>query len=1195
MIGFDTIANILIVIDTILLILLLTINTPKRYRYKQFFSPLIALGLFVVGMYLYAEFTHKGWLYDLIQHSVWLQSLFNELEETIKNLMISLGVDASVLKLLIWSAIDTLILSIFVIVKSLIVLLIVVISFFKKTHTSAWSALAYEQKKDDIYIKNHMIYYNQLFLAAGLLFFSLLIASMFYEVIPHLLSLGFLLILETGLFLGGKHSYADAMELSVDPISSKKLLDLERLLKNYITLFEERVLVHGKSFTEKQITKKGRSAEEELTDAINSFVTAIEEGKVENLLINNAFCDQYIDPMRLFFFQMYQRNYKVLVVACDRKRRDALLEWFDTITTRELYHVGSCSNYFQAENNHVLIDTEIALINTITSLNSLEEYKVILNLNTQQLLQSDTRNFNLLLSIYKDKVGNYPSVFSFTNVNHAYEESFNQLLMGSDDTHDIQLPILHDMQELLFAVLRSEGITQFQSYYEEWDGREEYIGKEMALVYLAGKEGLSDIGVMSFSSPLGEELEELKKPAIAGKYADFESIVNQFSMDICINKDVQHFPLYVINDNFHLLETLAKAKNFIHSDQVIILVVSPPYALRDFFAHKHGTFKGKDLYDRFSLVGHMDNQEAAFILLYRLLYGKVHEKNIHLPGNEPVYKKSIVNFINDALDMALSVEQLTIEEEVSSDNKIYSLSTTNEIKSLEEITIVDMHHNVLDTLSKNDVYLKYLPGMLIANNGKLYEIVNIDIIGRQLIVNNIQTKQIPTYAIPIFIDHIVELNTDARQSSIEVDQQYNPDIILKQFHSGGVNQKFILQNLNYRLSISSYYEYKELHNSNRIVLSEPWEKTVKETNILKVNYDLDYDVDDTLRSMIAYFVDEILKSQFTAQYHMIAVRTVLKDNSPYKINMNFEGDICLCFFDLTGENSRLLNSIYHHFDDLLRILYDYLKWVLENDPEKVTFPQKDGQNIVHTDKLKSLFEIVSIITHPIRLGTKEDVNQVKIDESTSQRKCTFCWESKSVNEMEVLDDGRVRCSTCKKASPETEADYNKFIIDIKKYMKQKYNVDIAEEIKFKITDSNTLNQSARGVNDRLAVGFARDGDKYEIWAENGSPDFQIGEVLAHEMSHIWQYHNLNMEKLADDLVKIEGLAHWVGITYLEDNHPRLQHIIEAEKQRNDEYGQGYRYVEDLLAKQHASMSVIDRIFRRKSANPFPIYIENFGK
>ena len=105
-------------------------------------------------------------------------------------------------------------------------------------------------------------------------------------------------------------------------------------------------------------------------------------------------------------------------------------------------------------------------------------YEVITNLNTQQLLQSDTRNFNLLLSIYKDKVGNYPSVFSFTNVNHAYEESFNQLLMGSDDTHDIQLPILHDMQELLFAVLRSEGITQFQSYYEEWDGREEYIGKE---------------------------------------------------------------------------------------------------------------------------------------------------------------------------------------------------------------------------------------------------------------------------------------------------------------------------------------------------------------------------------------------------------------------------------------------------------------------------------------------------------------------------------------------------------------------------------------------------------------------------------------------------------------------------------------------------------------------------------------------
>lgn len=1197
MISFDTVANILIVLDTVLFILLLVINVPKRYRYRQLFSALFASGLFVVGFYLYAELSHKGWLYDLLQHSAWFQSLFTELKETLYNLLVPFGIDTSVFKLLIWSALDTLILAIFVLLKLLLVLFMVVIAFFKKNHTLTWSAVAYEQKKDDIYIKDHMIYYSQLFLAAGIMAFSLLIASIFYDSIPHLLSLSFLLILETGLFLGGKHSYADAMELSVDPIGSTKLLDLQRLLKTYIALFKERIVIHGISHTEKQNIKNGRSAEEELTDAINNFVMGIEEDKVENLLINNAFCDQYINPLRLFFFQMYQRNYKVLVVACDRKRRDTLLEWFGTITTKELYHVGSCSNSLHVENNHVLIDTEIALINTITTMNSLEEYKVVLNLNTQQLIESDTRYFNLLLSIYRDKVGKYPSVFSFANVNHAYEESFNQLLMGSDDTHDIQLPVSHDKQELLYAVFRSEGVTQFQSYYEELNGREEYVGKEMALVYLAGKEGISNIGTMSSFSPLGEELEELKKPGIAGEYADFESIVNQFSMNVCITKDMQHFPLYVIYDNFHLLETYLKAKSFIHSEEVIVLIVSPPYALRDFFAHQLEAFEKKDLFDRFSPVGHMDDGEAAFILLYRLLYGQVQAKDIHLPRNKPVYKQSIVNFINSNLDMSLSVEQLAIEEESGSGSKVYALATTSEIKSLEEMTIVDRHHNILDTFSKNDAYLKYLPGMLIANNGKLYEIISIDFAGKNLIVNNIQTKQIPIYTIPILINHIVELNRGEKENADDLHKKiHNTDITLKQFHSGGIEQKITLENLNYELSINSYHEYKELQNPNQIFLHETWKKSFKETEILKVSYKVDHDVDDTLRAMIAYFVDEILKSQFTAQYHLVAVRVVLQEaDSPYKVRMSCNDDLCLCFFDLTGENKRLLNSIYHHFDDLLRILYDYLKWVLENDPKEMTFPQKDGYDIVNLDKLKTLFKIISAITHPVRLGTKENVNQVDLDEGTRRQQCTFCWESKSTNDMERLDDGRIRCSTCKKGALETTADYSQLITDIKKYMKQKYDIEIVEEIKFKITDSNTLNQASRGVNDRLAVGFARSGDKYEIWAENGSPDFQIGEVLAHEMSHIWQYHNLNMEKLADDLVKIEGLAQWVGITYLEDHHPRLKHIVEAEKERSDEYGQGYRYVEDLLTKQRDSMSLIDRILRKRGRNPFLIYIEYFGK
>lgn len=204
-----------------------------------------------------------------------------------------------------------------------------------------------------------------------------------------------------------------------------------------------------------------------------------------------------------------------------------------------------------------------------------------------------------------------------------------------------------------------------------------------------------------------------------------------------------------------------------------------------------------------------------------------------------------------------------------------------------------------------------------------------------------------------------------------------------------------------------------------------------------------------------------------------------------------------------------------------------------------------------------------------------------------------------------MDDGRKRCNNCKKESVE-EVDnvtYTDLVYKAKEYLEKKYKIEITENISVEIINAKKLAEFQNktfmpisGFNPR-AVGLAvmnENGKK--ILIENGAPIFRIMATMVHELTHIWQFTHLSFDKMDNDLIKIEGQAQWTELTHIEENYPHKKEYVESEKARNDEYGQGYAYVNNLLVKEKTqSYNPLDVWSKNKAGNPFEVYMALFAK
>lgn len=186
--------------------------------------------------------------------------------------------------------------------------------------------------------------------------------------------------------------------------------------------------------------------------------------------------------------------------------------------------------------------------------------------------------------------------------------------------------------------------------------------------------------------------------------------------------------------------------------------------------------------------------------------------------------------------------------------------------------------------------------------------------------------------------------------------------------------------------------------------------------------------------------------------------------------------------------------------------------------------------------------------------------------------CDFCGVELTGAESEVLSDGRERCMNCSRTAVKTEAEFRKLYQDAARGMELFYGVRITVPVKIQMVNAKRLHRSlgktfvptAKPDGRTLGVAIKR-GNDYSILLENGSPRMSSLMTLVHEMTHIWQYLNWDMDAIRRkygaemELEVYEGMAKWSEIqyAYLMGETAEAKRAEICTRVRQDEYGRGF--------------------------------------
>lgn len=160
-----------------------------------------------------------------------------------------------------------------------------------------------------------------------------------------------------------------------------------------------------------------------------------------------------------------------------------------------------------------------------------------------------------------------------------------------------------------------------------------------------------------------------------------------------------------------------------------------------------------------------------------------------------------------------------------------------------------------------------------------------------------------------------------------------------------------------------------------------------------------------------------------------------------------------------------------------------------------------------------------------------------------QERCDFCFSELSGNDYVVLGDGRSRCHECSRTAVKSLEEFVSIHDTVLRNLRLFFGIRINVPVRVQMVNSKKLHRKLgksfvpTPKADGRVLGVAiKDRKGYSILVENGAPKLQSTMTMVHEMIHIWQYTNWDMEQIKntygqEELEIYEGMAKWVEIQY----------------------------------------------------------------
>jgi len=656
----------------------------------------------------------------------------------------------------------------------------------------------------------------------------------------------------------------------------------------------------------------------------------------------------------------------------------------------------------------------------------------------------------------------------------------------------------------------------------------------------------------------------------------------------------------------------------------LIHVISLPYLYRDFMAAHFEFFYAAPM-QAFCPKKAQSRFNTAFSLLQKLLLFELSAQELAgeltpvKSDDQPIAEKICVLF-HEIFGIRHVLPFLSIKPKYNFDialNKFilthsYSISADHFTEKIDELTPITIKDNetgaALMQLNYGNLYQNYLPFQIHYFNGKAYEIpAIIDWTNQCMVVNHYTRFSYATYR-PCLSVHIKSIMPPLTPDHVKQDRNVIFNLLEGEVtistmgfvkHFNGI--RFLHEN--------DDFSYQPL--SKEQVPARDY----RSARILKIDFPSAFSSGLFLQTL-AIVLQEAFYTIFADNHKYLCATTIRQTG--FTIATRCLIPECISDKPETLKNSLLIiedsfedagavQCIFDHWEYILLTIDDYLEWCISGNVERHESFRFEGLNgsadnlskhnapagtYLHygfqgypifldpVEAKRLLGELLG--QNPITTKRKNFYASAKVYEGSpfsDYNACDLCGLQLPVKELDKLTDGRHRCKDCGEtavnAVPELEAIFQEGRYFLENTLGLGDTLPTGINVRFTNAGEVMQNLSSQIFMptpgfDHRAVGFARDNGNglYEIFIENGAPFHRTLDTVVHELAHIWQYKNLNMDLLRKDYgnLLIEGHALWAGLKMLETRGLAPQYC-ELEKIRDDDYGKGYSLVLHLF-EQH---------------------------
>ena len=287
----------------------------------------------------------------------------------------------------------------------------------------------------------------------------------------------------------------------------------------------------------------------------------------------------------------------------------------------------------------------------------------------------------------------------------------------------------------------------------------------------------------------------------------------------------------------------------------------------------------------------------------------------------------------------------------------------------------------------------------------------------------------------------------------------------------------------------------------------------------------------------------------------------------------------------TGVLEALSNDRQNPLSNVFTLLEDYLTWqetVLAKGNIHKDYLQFGAEQIPSYLNL----EYVHAIMQKMKVRRSTGVAHQGGEDDVPTDRCCYCNTPLSVKDFVKMkgDDGKVDravCLDCAKRCLNKPEEVKPLLDQTKSYLIENFGIDLPKGMKIKLASSSTMvkrHGNPKHKKRRSIIGLACFPSK-EVFVENNAPPEHMLHVLAHEITHQWQYDNIE----CNNSEVMEGHASYVEVQYLE-------YLKEEELARrwksgllaaDDEYGRGFRALQTAMET-------------REDNNTFTYVLENYA-